>query len=136
MTPHKFPMRPMLEVRALTRRFGGVTAVDSIDLQVAAGELVSVIGPNGAGKTTLFNLITGLDQPDAGTVHFHGGARGADRLLGWGHPGTGVGDDDQLDVAGGGGDGIRIAVGCRVGRASRRLALGDRDQVRVALRRP
>ena len=73
MTPHKFPMRPMLEVRALTRRFGGVTAVDSIDLQVAAGEVVSVIGPNGAGKTTLFNLITGLDQPDAGTVHFHGG---------------------------------------------------------------
>ena len=65
-------MTALLEVRGLTRRFGGITAVDHIDLDIAEGELISVIGPNGAGKTTLFNLITGLDQPDAGTVHFDG----------------------------------------------------------------
>jgi branched-chain amino acid transport system ATP-binding protein len=65
-------MPSLLEVRALVRRFGGLTAVDAIDLDVAEGELVSVIGPNGAGKTTLFNLVTGLDVPDAGSVHFDG----------------------------------------------------------------
>ncbi|PIT04351.1 branched-chain amino acid ABC transporter ATP-binding protein [Bradyrhizobium nitroreducens] len=63
---------PMLSLRGLTRRFGGLTAVDSIDLDLAKGELVSIIGPNGAGKTTLFNLVTGLDRPDAGTVRFEG----------------------------------------------------------------
>ncbi|MBR0699708.1 ABC transporter ATP-binding protein [Bradyrhizobium diazoefficiens] len=63
---------PMLSLRGLTRRFGGLTAVDAIDLDLAKGELVSIIGPNGAGKTTLFNLVTGLDRPDAGTVHFEG----------------------------------------------------------------
>jgi branched-chain amino acid transport system ATP-binding protein len=65
-------MTALLEVRGLTRHFGGITAVDQIDLDIAQGELVSVIGPNGAGKTTLFNLVTGLDQPDAGTVYFDG----------------------------------------------------------------
>ncbi|WP_164937946.1 ABC transporter ATP-binding protein [Bradyrhizobium guangxiense] len=62
----------MLSLRGLTRHFGGLTAVDAIDLDLAKGELVSIIGPNGAGKTTLFNLVTGLDRPDAGTVHFEG----------------------------------------------------------------
>lgn len=63
---------PLLSVRGLTRRFGGLTAVDAIDLDLAKGELVSIIGPNGAGKTTLFNLVTGLDRPDAGEVCFEG----------------------------------------------------------------
>lgn len=62
----------MLSVRGLTRRFGGLTAVDAIDLDLAKGELISIIGPNGAGKTTLFNLVTGLDRPDAGEVRFEG----------------------------------------------------------------
>ncbi|MBS0223181.1 MAG: ABC transporter ATP-binding protein [Proteobacteria bacterium] len=62
----------LLEVRGLTRRFGGLTAVAGIDLDLAEGEFVSIIGPNGAGKTTLFNLMTGLDDPDAGTVRFRG----------------------------------------------------------------
>ncbi|MDA9496930.1 ABC transporter ATP-binding protein [Bradyrhizobium sp. CCBAU 11357] len=65
-------LHPMLSLRGLTRRFGGLTAVDAIDLDLAKGELISIIGPNGAGKTTLFNLVTGLDRPDAGTVHFEG----------------------------------------------------------------
>ena len=62
----------LLEVRDITRRFGGLTAVDAVSLAIAPGELVSVIGPNGAGKSTLFNLITGLDTPDAGRVTFDG----------------------------------------------------------------
>lgn len=65
-------MPSRLELRGVTRRFGGLTAVDSIDLDVADGEVVSLIGPNGAGKTTLFNLITGVDTPDAGTVRVDG----------------------------------------------------------------
>jgi len=62
----------MLEIRGLTRQFGGLTAVDSVDLDVAEHEFVSIIGPNGAGKTTLFNLVTGLDEADAGTVRLEG----------------------------------------------------------------
>ena len=62
----------LLSLRGLTRRFGGLTAVDSIDLDLAKGQLVSIIGPNGAGKTTLFNLVTGLDRPDAGEVRLDG----------------------------------------------------------------
>ena len=62
----------LLSLRGLTRRFGGLTAVDGIDLDLANGDLVSIIGPNGAGKTTLFNLVAGLDRPDAGEVHLDG----------------------------------------------------------------
>jgi branched-chain amino acid transport system ATP-binding protein len=65
-------MPSLLEIAGLTRRFGGLTAVDALSLRVNQGELVSVIGPNGAGKTTLFNLVTGLDRPDAGQVLFDG----------------------------------------------------------------
>lgn len=65
-------MTPILQLDGLTRRFGGVTAVDALALAVNAGELVSIIGPNGAGKTTVFNLVTGLDAPDAGRVTFAG----------------------------------------------------------------
>jgi branched-chain amino acid transport system ATP-binding protein len=65
-------MAPILQVSALVRRFGGVIAVNGIDLCVGEGEIVSIIGPNGAGKTTLFNLISGIDRPDSGTVKFRG----------------------------------------------------------------
>jgi branched-chain amino acid transport system ATP-binding protein len=65
-------MAALLEIRELTRRFGGVTAVDALDLDVSQGELVSIIGPNGAGKTTLFNLVTGLEFPDSGSIAFAG----------------------------------------------------------------
>jgi branched-chain amino acid transport system permease protein len=66
------PVRPLLEIEGLTKRFGGVAAADNTTLSVAAGELVSVIGPNGSGKTTLFNLITGLTAPDSGTIRLEG----------------------------------------------------------------
>lgn len=60
----------LLEVRAVTVRFGGLTALKEVDLAVSAGEVLSVIGPNGAGKTTLFNVITGRVRPTLGAVSF------------------------------------------------------------------
>jgi branched-chain amino acid transport system ATP-binding protein len=63
---------PLLQTQRLTRTFGGVTAVGALDLTVEYGEFISLIGPNGAGKTTLFNLITGLDTPDAGRIMLDG----------------------------------------------------------------
>jgi branched-chain amino acid transport system ATP-binding protein len=62
----------LLEAQGLTRRFGGVVAVDHVSVQVDQGELVGIIGPNGAGKSTLFHLITGLLRQDAGTVRLQG----------------------------------------------------------------
>lgn len=70
--PDPSARRPLLEAHGLVRRFGGVTAVAGVDLAIAEGELVSVIGPNGAGKTTAFNLISGLDRPDEGSIRFDG----------------------------------------------------------------
>ena len=63
---------PLLEVRALVKRFLGVTAVEAVDLAVEPGELVSLIGPNGSGKTTLFNCVTGYLGADGGRVLFRG----------------------------------------------------------------
>ena len=60
----------MLEVKGLTKRFGGVLALDAVSLSVRHGETVGLIGPNGAGKTTLFNCITGLFKPTEGTIQF------------------------------------------------------------------
>ena len=62
----------MLETRGLTRRFGGLAAVNGVNLTVEPGEVRSIIGPNGAGKTTLFNLITGALPPTAGRIFFKG----------------------------------------------------------------
>ncbi len=63
---------PLLELRRATVRFGGLTAVNAVDLQLFPGGLYGLIGPNGAGKSTLFNLITGLYQPTEGEVLFSG----------------------------------------------------------------
>ena len=63
---------PLLELDGLSRRFGGVLAVDRVSMRVAEGEVRAVIGPNGAGKSTLFNLITGVLAPSAGEVSFDG----------------------------------------------------------------
>ena len=60
----------LLETMGLTKHFGGLTAVNHLDLHVKEGEIVGLIGPNGAGKTTVFNLITGIIRPSAGQVMF------------------------------------------------------------------
>jgi branched-chain amino acid transport system ATP-binding protein len=63
---------PTLETRGLTKRFGGLTAVDGLSLSLPGGQLHAIIGPNGAGKTTFFNLISGLLHPSSGEVFFRG----------------------------------------------------------------
>ena len=63
---------PLLELRDLTKSFGGLSVADHLDLHVNEGEIVSVIGPNGAGKTTAFNLVSGLYRPDGGEIRFEG----------------------------------------------------------------
>jgi branched-chain amino acid transport system ATP-binding protein len=65
---------PLLEVRGLSKRFGGLQAVGDVSFVVHPGTVKAVIGPNGAGKTTLFNLISGVAEPDAGAVTFQGRA--------------------------------------------------------------
>ena len=60
----------LLEIRGLSKRFGGVRALDGVDLDVAQGEIVGLIGPNGAGKTTLFNCVTGVLAPTRGAIRF------------------------------------------------------------------
>jgi ABC-type branched-subunit amino acid transport system ATPase component len=62
----------LLEVQSVSKRFGGVQAVQAVDVMVDEGEIVGVIGPNGAGKTTLFNIVTGFYAPDTGRIHFNG----------------------------------------------------------------
>lgn len=62
----------LLELRDVAVRFGGITAVDGLSLHVHAGEIVGLIGPNGAGKTVTFNVVTGLQRPDQGTVLLDG----------------------------------------------------------------
>ena len=63
---------PLLQVEGLTRRFGGLIAVNDVSLSVEPGEIRGLIGPNGAGKTTLFNLVSGTIPPSSGTVRFDG----------------------------------------------------------------
>jgi len=63
---------PIIETRGVTKHFGGLRAVDGVDLQVRDGDLHSIIGPNGAGKTTLFNLISGYLKPTSGQVFLRG----------------------------------------------------------------
>jgi branched-chain amino acid transport system ATP-binding protein len=62
----------LLETNGVTKRFGGLTAVDHMDFVVEKGKMVSIIGPNGAGKTTFFNTLTGIYRPEEGTIQFDG----------------------------------------------------------------
>jgi branched-chain amino acid transport system ATP-binding protein len=62
----------MLEIRGLTKRFGGLAAVNDVSTTITQGKIHAIIGPNGAGKTTFFNLASGVHRPTSGTVHFEG----------------------------------------------------------------
>ena len=65
-------MAPLLELRGVSKSFGGLRVIQGLDLTVEEGEIVSLIGPNGAGKTTVFNLVTGVYAPDEGTIRLAG----------------------------------------------------------------
>jgi len=65
-------MAVILEARGVTKRFGGLTALNTVDFELEEGRIASIIGPNGAGKTTFFNVFTGIYVPDEGTVSFRG----------------------------------------------------------------
>ena len=62
----------MLEVHGVTKRFGGLVAVNNVEMSVREGEIVGLVGPNGAGKTTLLNLISGIYRPDSGSIRYRG----------------------------------------------------------------
>ena len=70
--PDEAVLAQMLRVERLTKRFGGLVAVNNVSFTVAKGSVMAIVGPTGAGKTTTFNLITGIDPPDAGDVWFAG----------------------------------------------------------------
>ena len=82
---------PFFEVEQLTKRFGGLTAVNGVSFQIGRDEIVGLIGPNGAGKTTLLRLITSILKPDSGRVRFKGrditGSKAWD-IVNWGIAGT------------------------------------------------
>ena len=63
---------PLLNAQSVTKRFGGLTAVDHMDFSIDSGQIVSIIGPNGAGKTTFFNTMTGIYKPEEGKLEFNG----------------------------------------------------------------
>ncbi|MDP1749490.1 MAG: ATP-binding cassette domain-containing protein, partial [Reyranella sp.] len=67
-------MSGLLEVAGLTRRFGGLVAVDGLSFSVGAGEIVGLLGPNGSGKTTVLNLLSGALRPDLGSITLRGQA--------------------------------------------------------------
>ena len=70
--PVSSQLNPLLEVDAVTKRFGGLPAVDSVTFGIDDGDIVAVVGPNGAGKSTLLKVIVGLERPTAGTVRLRG----------------------------------------------------------------
>ncbi|MGO1060221.1 ABC transporter ATP-binding protein [Planococcus sp. FY231025] len=61
-----------IEVKGITKKFGGLTAVDSVDFEIEQGKITAIIGPNGAGKSTFFNLINGFHKPTSGSIFFEG----------------------------------------------------------------
>ena len=66
-------MPDLITTQGLTKRFGGLVAVDGVGLRIQEGQVTGVMGPNGSGKTTLFNLLSGLFSPSAGQINFGGG---------------------------------------------------------------
>jgi branched-chain amino acid transport system ATP-binding protein len=76
-------MAVLLEAKKITKRFGGLVAVNEVDFVLEKGAIASIIGPNGAGKTTFFNVVTGVYKPDSGSLLFNGqeiGGKGPEQI--------------------------------------------------------
>jgi branched-chain amino acid transport system ATP-binding protein len=84
----------MLEIKGLSKHFGGVGVIEGLDLTVEGGEILGILGPNGAGKSTLFNLITGVLQPNGGTILYQ--SRDITRLRAWDRCRAGIGRTYQI----------------------------------------
>ncbi|MBR1221052.1 ABC transporter ATP-binding protein [Bradyrhizobium sp. U87765 SZCCT0131] len=84
----------MLKLAGLSKRFGALSVIDNLDMDVKAGEVLGVIGPNGAGKTTLFNIIAGVQAPSGGSVHFND--RDITRIKVWDRCRLGIGRTYQV----------------------------------------
>ena len=69
----------ILEIENLTKNFGGLTAVNDLDLTIKKGEILALIGPNGAGKSTVFNCVAGVYAPSAGAIRFKGDSIGGEK---------------------------------------------------------
>jgi branched-chain amino acid transport system ATP-binding protein len=124
---------PLLSVRALTKRFGGLVALKAVSFDVAPGEIFGVIGPNGAGKTTLFSCLTGSQRPTSGSVHLRGERLDGQPVWAAAHRGLVrthqiVRPFREMSVA------DNVAVGARFGRGRRRGA-DERDRIREILAR-
>jgi branched-chain amino acid transport system ATP-binding protein len=118
----------LLEVTDLTKRFGGLTANQSISFQVSEGEMLGLIGPNGAGKTTLFNCIAGLHPIDAGTIRFNG--TDITRLTSHEIARLGLARTFQIMVASGDLNVLEnIMVGCFMHTASRLKAKAEAERI-------
>jgi branched-chain amino acid transport system ATP-binding protein len=118
----------LLEVTDLTKRFGGLTANDSISFQVVQGEILGLIGPNGAGKTTLFNCIAGLHPFDGGTIRFNG--TDINRLTSHEIARLGLARTFQIMVASGDLNVLEnIMVGCFMHTASRMKAKAEAQRI-------
>jgi ABC-type branched-subunit amino acid transport system ATPase component/ABC-type branched-subunit amino acid transport system permease subunit len=88
------PQRMLLDVRGISKHFGGIKAVDECSFAVREGSITGLIGPNGSGKTTIFNLVTGMMRPERGEIHFAG--ERIDRLAPWGRAHMGLGRSYQV----------------------------------------
>src|ERR1039457_6016053 len=111
---------PLVEARGLTKRFGGIVALDEVSLALEPGEAVGLVGPNGAGKTTLFDCLNGVRHPDAGEVSFEG--RRIDRLPVYERARLGIGRTFQrLELFAGMSPRDHLMVAERVHRADGRL---------------
>jgi branched-chain amino acid transport system ATP-binding protein len=121
---------PVLEIQGLSRAFGGLVAVNALDLTVRSGEIVGLLGPNGSGKTTVLNLVSGVLRPDSGVVHFAGldiAGMATHRIAR-----LGLGRTFQLVRVL---DGMNCAENVRAGLAfhSERLARGDMQETAIGL---